>query len=1065
MKTTDEILKNLRAHSFELEKIQRLYVAASRKINDLFFCEEYTTSSKSSQGELATAGSGDRDAITVVLHAKHRNLVRFSTKEEDNYQTVIHYIKENASNALEEVKKKWITEDIYRGASKGHCTSEKTLQPKPRPSVSRTYVERKELKSRITECLLPGAQLKRQPRCILHGLGGAGKTQLATSWIQEHEARFSRVIVVDASTTAQLETDLERSIRSLGTDYCNSTWEDAVMHLNVDQKGWLLFLDNADSSDLELDPYLPTSIHGTVLITTRNSGCAAYAPDSSILVGGLEAREAMDLLHTTANVYPTSDADSLQIVTELGMLALAIAQAGTYIRKTRRLDTYLTTFRTHRNQLLRKQSKIGTEYTSSTYTAFDLSFRGLPTKTQDFLRLFAFLHHSLIPIALFERSTMSGFTTYKVLKSYSPPGSDKTFALKLQEILGQTWNEVAFQEIVDSASGASFIDVSPDGLFYTVHPLLQMYIKDSFSKEEKDCFMRTAAQLLLGAIWPLEGSNALFWQLLPHTNSIIRAIEPENVAHLLAFHELYNSLGDWKACRELLVSAFSEVERSRGERHKDCMWLMGNLAHALRNCGRLDEAEKMQRRLLELQFEVVGTRHLNNIGIMNNLAAICASRGHLGEAEDIYRKVLDLAGDILGQRHPDTVMAMSNLATILCNRGQLDKAEQIQRQVLALRVITLGQQHVDSIVAKNNLACTLVGRGQLEEAQNMWGDIVPLQLGIRGIRHPETIISMSDFPYEFRHGGHFGNCREMQQKARALQFLTLDRLHPGAIVASSGYNCLLRNHCQPYKADKMRQEAITLQLEIHSQQYPDPIASMNNLACTLADRGQLEEAERMRRQVLIMQHQMRGKEHPDTIKTMNNLACTLSDRGQLEVAETMQREALALGCKLLGERNLVTIAIMNNIACIFHDRDQLDKAEGMQQRVLALRLDISGQRHPTTIAAMHNLAITLHSRSQLEEAEKIQLEVLALQHEICGQRHPDTITAMNNLAVTLHSRGRLDEAEKIQREVQALRRDILGQRHPDFITATKNLEYILSSRSQVDEEATKETTESHSISA
>ena len=57
MKTTDVILKDLRAHSSELENIQNLYVAASEKISTIFFCEEYTTS-----------GFGTQVLVSILLH-------------------------------------------------------------------------------------------------------------------------------------------------------------------------------------------------------------------------------------------------------------------------------------------------------------------------------------------------------------------------------------------------------------------------------------------------------------------------------------------------------------------------------------------------------------------------------------------------------------------------------------------------------------------------------------------------------------------------------------------------------------------------------------------------------------------------------------------------------------------------------------------------------------------------------------------------------------------------------------------------------------------------------------
>ncbi|CCA76778.1 hypothetical protein PIIN_10765, partial [Serendipita indica DSM 11827] len=465
----------------------------------------------------------------------------------------------------------------------------------------------------------------------------AGKTQLATNWIQGHEEEFTRVIMVDASSQSQLEADLARSIRSLGPEYSKMTWKDAVAYLDGKEKGWLLYVDNADSPELDLLPYLPRSIHGATLITTRNVGCVNYAPDGAVHVGGLEESEAVNLLHTTANITPTSDVESLEIVRELGMLALAITQAGAYIRKTRSLDTYLETFRQYRDRLLRKQPDIGTEYAFSTYTAFDLSFNELPANTQDFLKLCAFLHHSLIPKDLFKRSISSGFTTYTVRDSLPPPESDKTFISNLR-FLGPNWNEITFQEIVDSASQASFIDVSSDGSFYMVHPLLQMYIKDRLGEEENRRYMHTTAQLLLGAIRPVEDSNEWFWQLLPHVDSIPRSVQSESVARGLAFHELYYSLGNWKACRELLEAALPRCDLAEGKRDEGSLFVMGELADLLWKDGQFDKAEKMEREVLDLLLEILGPRHPDTISAVGNLANIVSDRGRLDEAEKMLRE-------------------------------------------------------------------------------------------------------------------------------------------------------------------------------------------------------------------------------------------------------------------------------------------------------------------------------------------------------------------------------------------------------------------------------------------
>lgn len=737
METTDIILKDLRSNSSELENVQSLYVEASANINSIFFTGGYTTKGLNVPYHSAVI-AGDRNATTIVLPADHRNLVRFAAKDKNNYQTVLHYLRDYVDNAPVEVKKKWVKEEKYRSAANEEPASDETVLPKSRPPVSRNYIERNHVQILVTQKLLPDGPVKHQPRCILHGIGGAGKTQLATNWIQENEARFTRVIFVDASSQNQLEMDLERSIRCLGPEYSKMTWKNAVAHLDGKEKGWLLFVDNADSPELNLRPYLPTSTHGSVLITTRNAQCINYAPDGAVPVGGLEESEAVDLLHTIAGMAPASKAESLEIARELGMLALAITQAGVYIRKTRRLDTYLETFRKHRNQLLSKQPDIGSDYTSSTYTAFDLSFHKLQRTSQEFLKLCAFLHHSFIPSTLFKQSTMSGFTTYIVRTNFTPPESDTAFISKLREIFSDTWDEFAFQDIVDSASQASFINVSTDGLFYGIHPLLQTYIKDSLNETDNRSYCRVTAQLLLGAIRPW-GSNAEFWQLLPHANSIPRSIQSENVACALAFHTLYESIGSWAICQELLESVLTSLHLSHAKEHEGVTWVKIKLANAVQQSGRLEEAEKMQRDMLDLQLEMYGPRHPDTIVAMSNLAATLGDLGQLEEAEKLQRDVLSLQREISGPVHPDTIIAMSNLGATLADRGQLDEAEKMQRDVLALRLEIFGPKNRGTIRAMINLASTLCDLGQFDGAQKLQRDALALRLEISGQRHPDTL--------------------------------------------------------------------------------------------------------------------------------------------------------------------------------------------------------------------------------------------------------------------------------------------------------------------------------------
>jgi len=95
---------------------------------------------------------------------------------------------------------------------------------------------------------------------------------------------------------------------------------------------WILVFDNAEPRTL--DGILPRDGTGQVIITSR----ASYWPDAdaTLTLGSLLPDEALILLTRIAG-QPADD-DALQITAETDGLALAIEQAGAYIRQTH--DTY-----------------------------------------------------------------------------------------------------------------------------------------------------------------------------------------------------------------------------------------------------------------------------------------------------------------------------------------------------------------------------------------------------------------------------------------------------------------------------------------------------------------------------------------------------------------------------------------------------------------------------------------------------------------------------------------------------------------------------------------------------
>ncbi|KAG8825902.1 hypothetical protein FRC17_008465, partial [Serendipita sp. 399] len=703
MSTNNTILKELNRDSSTLEEIQALYLQSSDRIDTIFFYEEYPTpivgglAKRIVPRHLAII-PGDSKGRVVVLHADHCTIVKYSVHEDENYRKVVDYLHELVNSGPAKIRDNWSRETGYRGIAKGEAVPAlQIILPKPLISVSTNYVQRPHIERFLSEKLLPVHPTMHQRRCVIHGLGGGGKTQIASSWIEAHR---NRIIVIDASSREQIEADLQTAIRSIGSQYSNSTWKDTVAYLSS-QRGWLMLFDNADSPDLELDDYLPNSVHGAVLVTSRNRECMSYAPESHIQVGELTEAEAVDLLHKIANIIPPSFDSSLAIVRELGMWALAITQAGAYIFKSRRIDTYLSTFRRHRDKLMREASLKGRNYKGSTYTAFELSFGQLPPKAQELMRICAFLHYSSIPQSLFKRSTTSGFLAYSFNEDFPPPNSDNAPISHLRDILGSKWDDHSFQELINSISQGSLMNMSIDNdghVFYSLHPLVQAYIRDPLTPTDHDRYALSAGQLLLGTIRELSNGESNVWHrnLSSHIASLPTKVRLADPAHTLAFRTVYESAGNWNGMQELDDFCYSRFLQIFGPRHLATISSMGNLALTLYNRGQLEEAEKLEREVLELSIELLGQKHPNTVTKMGNLASTLHCRGQLEEAEKLKREVLELRIEILGQKHPDTVWTMGNLAWTLWSRGQLEEAEKLHQEVLELQIEILGQKHPDT---------------------------------------------------------------------------------------------------------------------------------------------------------------------------------------------------------------------------------------------------------------------------------------------------------------------------------------------------------------------------------
>ena len=161
--------------------------------------------------------------------------------------------------------------------------------------VLNKFVARDVEMARLVEVMLPNsADRTRRKICVLHGLGGIGKTQLAIEFARTHRQNYSAVFWIDGSSKEKLKQSIANLAKQLPqhqvlerarlyTQEPHKELDGAVEDVlswfsQSSNEQWLLIYDNVDreisaeTSDPEafnLKEYLPEADQGCILITSR----------------------------------------------------------------------------------------------------------------------------------------------------------------------------------------------------------------------------------------------------------------------------------------------------------------------------------------------------------------------------------------------------------------------------------------------------------------------------------------------------------------------------------------------------------------------------------------------------------------------------------------------------------------------------------------------------------------------------------------------------------------------------------------------------------------------------
>ena len=341
----------------------------------------------------------------------------------------------------------------------------------------------------------------------LVGMGGIGKTQLAIEYAYRYKDQYSAIYWFQADDRDLLLYSIAELAEQLIPEQSNhdnpKTVAENFKHYLEKQSRWLLIVDNADNFSI-VKEFLPKSGDGCILITTRSSqldsamaqiAISPLPPNEGKL---LLLRRAEPLKYTTDLSQIKSEEIGMaeELIKQLGMLPLAIDQAGAYIGKEqitiekkekdsilyRKIKDYLNRYREAEEgkKLRQTRGELSGEHTSSstTYTLNleQVAFRD--PEAAELIRVCAFLAPEAIPKKIF---------------TDNPNIWEGKLAIRLAEPSG-------FDKLCQEATRYSLVQWEPTKLLLSIHSVVQQVIRDELNEEEQKSYIRKV----------IEGVNAIF---------------------------------------------------------------------------------------------------------------------------------------------------------------------------------------------------------------------------------------------------------------------------------------------------------------------------------------------------------------------------------------------------------------------------------------------------------------------------------------------------------------------------------------------------------------------------
>lgn len=204
--------------------------------------------------------------------------------------------------------------------------------------------------------------------------------------------------------------------------------------------------------------------------------------------------------------------------------------------------------------------------------------------------------------------------------------------------------------------------------------------------------------------------------------------------------DIFRDIGEYERSESHYLRSLELYHEHLGEDHRAAAVSMHNLGALYRgSMGRLDEAEPLLRRAVEIFVELAGPDDTDSRRARNSLALMYLDSAKYAKAEPLLHDLRASDERVFGPTHIATQRAMHNHAGVLSMLGRVHEAYELATRTHEIRSMELGEDHPNTIVSMLLVGSLLRTLGRPEEALPLVKKGVEFCMQQAGEAHQRTV--------------------------------------------------------------------------------------------------------------------------------------------------------------------------------------------------------------------------------------------------------------------------------------------------------------------------------------